>query len=117
MRGQALSGERRRVTAVSIGIVVLIAVAVGVTIWRYQDALARSAVATDAYHDAALTSGLTRTFWHEREAMNEYLVSPGPTLRAEVDGLQREFSVTSATLAVAESGAESALRARAATAA
>lgn len=40
-----------------------------------------------------------------------YLVSPGPTLRAEVDGLQREFSVTNATLAVAGSGAESALRA------
>jgi methyl-accepting chemotaxis protein len=114
MPSQMLSGAERRVIAVSVVIVALIATAVGVTIWRYQDALARSAVATDAYHDAALTSDLSRVLWHEREAMNQYLVAPEPAVLAEANGLRRQFASTSATLAIGESAAESRLRAQAA---
>jgi methyl-accepting chemotaxis protein len=114
MPSESLTGPRRRVLIVSAAIVALIAAAVGVTIWRYEYALSLSAVTTDAYHDAALTATLSTTFWHEREAMNEYLVTPGPAGLTEVNKLKDEFADTTATLGIGESSAESQLRAQAA---
>jgi methyl-accepting chemotaxis protein len=114
MPSESLTGPKRRVLIVSAAIVALIAAAVGVTIWRYEYALSASAVTTDAYHDASLTGALSTTFWHEREAMNEYLVDPDPAGLGEVAGLGKEFAVTTATLGIGESSAESQLRAQAA---
>ena len=81
---EQLRGSGRRFAAVSVLAVALIATAVSVTIWRYEAALSRSAVALDARSDAALTETLSSDFWHEREAMNEYFLAPSPAILTEV---------------------------------
>ena len=67
MPKELLRGSARRVAALSVVAVTVIAAAIGVTIWRYEDALARSDVAIDARADATLTEALAAAFWHERE--------------------------------------------------
>src|ERR1700728_1290038 len=91
MPRQLLRGSARRVAALSVVAVSVIAAAIGVTIWRYEDALARSNVATGARADATLTEGLAALFWHEREATHEYLATPAPALLQEVNSQHAQF--------------------------
>jgi hypothetical protein len=114
---QLLKGPAaRRVAAVSLAAVVVIGAAVGLTIWRYEDALSRASVALDAHGDAALTQTLVATFWHEREAMNEYFLAPSPAVSNEVSAQQTRFAATSATLGASQTPVESRLRQQAAAA-
>ena len=62
--------------AVSVAVVAVIAASVGVTIWRYEVALSRSAAQLDARSETVLTTTLVGLFWHEREAMREELLAP-----------------------------------------
>ena len=87
MRAQAT----RRAAGVSVAVVTMIAAAVGVTIWRYQAAQSDWARALDASGDATSSTALISYFWHEREAMNEYLIEPSPALMAEIDGARQQF--------------------------
>jgi len=105
-----LRGASRRVAAVSVAAVAVIAAAIGVSIWRYEDALSRSAAALDARHDASKTQQLTATFWHEHEAMNEYLVNPDPTILGEIRNQRNLFAATSALLSRTEPPEEARLR-------
>ncbi len=105
-----LRGASRRVAAVSVAAVAVIAAAIGVSIWRYEDALARSAAAVDARHDAGLTQQLTGLFWHEHEAMNEYLVNPDPVILAEIRNERNQFAATSARLGDTQPADEARLR-------
>ena len=105
-----LRGPARRVAAMSAAAVVLIAALSGVMIWRYQDALARSATALDARHDARLTQVLVATFWHEHEAMNEYLFAPSPVLMNEVRAARNQFVTTSVNLGATETSIETRFR-------
>jgi methyl-accepting chemotaxis protein len=93
-----LRGSGRRFAAVSLTAVALIAIAVAVTIWRYEAALSRSAVALDARGDAALTEVLTSDFWHEREAIDEYFLDPSSAILTEASAQRRQFAATSALL-------------------
>ena len=110
MAKELLRGSTRRVAAVSAAAVVLIAVLSGVTIWRYQAALSRSATALDARHDARLTQVLVATFWHEHEAMNEYLTAPSPVLLNEVQAARNQFLTTSVNLGATQTPIETRLR-------
>ncbi|HEY6479906.1 MAG TPA: methyl-accepting chemotaxis protein [Streptosporangiaceae bacterium] len=103
-------GSARRVTAVSVAVVAVIAASVGVTIWRYEAALSRSAVAVDAYHDKALTEILIGLFWRERETMREILLTGSPTARRELRTLGDRYAATSATLGTSEPPAEERFR-------
>jgi methyl-accepting chemotaxis protein len=103
-------GLARRVVALSLSVVVLIAVLVGVTIWRFEDALSRSAVALDARHDARLTQQLVAIFWHEREAMAEYLSVPASGIWQEISAQRAQFSATSVTLGASQTAIETRLR-------
>jgi methyl-accepting chemotaxis protein len=85
------SKSTRRVAAVSVAVVFVIAAAVSMTIWRYQAAQADWDVAVDASGDANTVTSLVATFWHEREAINEYLLVPTAPLLAEISDSQREF--------------------------
>ena len=107
---EQLRGSGRRFAAVSVLAVALIAAAVSVTIWRYDAALSRSAVALDARSDAALTETLSSDFWHEREAMNEYFLAPSPAILTEVSTQRRQFAATSAVLGVTQTPAETRFR-------
>src|ERR1022692_3354170 len=103
----------RRVAAVSVAVVVVIAASVGVTIWRYEAALSRSAVELDAHIDAQRMETLAAIFWHEREAMREDLLSPSPDVLLEIRATEGQFEATAATLARNEQPAEARLRAQA----
>ncbi|HEY6277659.1 MAG TPA: methyl-accepting chemotaxis protein [Streptosporangiaceae bacterium] len=96
-----------------MAIVTMIAAAVAVTIWGYEVALGNAQQGTAATRAEALTGRLTAEFWHEREAMSEYLVSPTPTLLAEVQSARNQLQATAAQLAKSESPQEAALRANA----
>jgi methyl-accepting chemotaxis protein len=98
MRKELRKGPARRVAVVSVAAVVLFTAAVGVAIWRYEYALSRSAEALDARHDATFTETLVATFWHEREAMNEYLVAASPAVLHEVAVRRAQFAAVSAAL-------------------
>src|SRR5277367_787212 len=102
MPKELLRGSARRVAALSVVAVTVIAAAIGITIWRYEDALARSGVAIDARADATLTEALAAAFWHEREATHEYLETGSPALANEVNGQRQQFRRTAGTLAKAE---------------
>jgi methyl-accepting chemotaxis protein len=108
-----LRGAARRAAAVSVAAVAVIAAAIGVSIWRYEDALGRSAAALDARHDAGLTQQLTAIFWHQHEAMNEYLVNPNPESLGEIRAERSLFNATSATLGHTQPPDEARLRAQA----
>ena len=110
---RGISDPVRRFTAVSIVAGLVITAAIGVTIWRYEDALAQSGTALDARHDARLTEKLVADFWHEHEAMNEYMIAPASSRLREV-GLQRaQFAATSATLGQSQTGPEERFRGQA----
>lgn len=113
MPKELLWGSARRVAVLSVVAVTVIAAAIGITIWRYEVALSRSATAIDAGADATLTQTLAAAFWHEREGTHEYLATPSPGLFQEVSAQSRQFARTAARLAMTEPTSEARLRAEA----
>jgi methyl-accepting chemotaxis protein len=73
-------------------ILLLLSTAVGVTIWRYNAALDRSNRALVSRSEEYRAEQATAAFWHEREAMNEYIVSHDAGLPAEVTAAQARFA-------------------------
>jgi methyl-accepting chemotaxis protein len=109
-------GPARRVAAVSVAVVAVIAASVGVTIWRYEVALSRSATQLDARGGAVRMQALVALFWHEREAMREDLLAPSPDVLLEIRATGAQFAATAAALTRDEPAGEARLRAQAATA-
>jgi methyl-accepting chemotaxis protein len=116
MPKRLLRGAARRAAVVSVAAVAMIAAAIGVSIWRYEAAQSQAFAALDARRDSRLTAQLTVTFWHEREAMNEYLVGPAPEIVDEIRAQRHQFAATSTVLGRTEPPEESRLRAQAQTA-
>jgi methyl-accepting chemotaxis protein len=106
-------GSARRVAVVSVAAVAVFAAAVSVSVWRYEYALSRSAEALDARQDSTLTEKLVATFWHEREAMNEYLLAASPAVLHEVTAQHAQFAAMSATLSATQSSVETRFRVQA----
>src|SRR5580693_5582988 len=106
----------RRVAAVSVAVVAVIAASVGVTIWRYEVALSRSAEQLDARSETVLTATLVGLFWHEREGMREDLLTPSPTSLLAIRAVEAQFAATAAELARTEPPAEARARMQAAAA-
>jgi hypothetical protein len=86
------------VALVSAAAVAVIAAAVLLTIWRYEAAVSKWDAAQDQESDAASATALIGIFWHEREAMDEYLLVPSPALLAEVKAQQSAFTQVAATI-------------------
>jgi|HubBroStandDraft_6_1064221.scaffolds.fasta_scaffold186162_2 methyl-accepting chemotaxis protein len=93
-----LTRSERRVAVVSVVAVAVIAAAVLLTIWRYEAAVSKWDAAQDEESDAASTTALIGIFWHEREAMNEYLVVPSPAVLAEIRAQQPVFTRVAAAI-------------------
>jgi two-component system chemotaxis sensor kinase CheA len=111
MLRQLLDGSARRVAIASAGIIVVIAVAGTVSTWRYEAARSQAAIALDARADALETVAMQAAFWHEREAMAEYLLTGSPSVQAEVTAQHGQFDQAAgqfAPSAAAESQARSA---------
>jgi methyl-accepting chemotaxis protein len=87
-----LTRSARRVAVVSAVSVAVIAAAVLLTIWRYEFAVSRADVAQVEAGEAASESALAGIFWHEREAMNEYLLVPSPAALTEIRSQLPVFS-------------------------
>jgi methyl-accepting chemotaxis protein len=103
----------RRFAVAAMAIIILVAIAGWVTIWRYQVATGSSQPAVVVSADARATAILASTFWHERAAIGEYLLAPSPGLLSEVNAQRDRFSGLAASLTGGESSANAALLARA----
>jgi len=71
--------------------VALAATAFGVTIWRYEHAHANERAARQQADDRMRVQEATQIFWHQREAIDEYLITGRPSVLREVAKLQRAF--------------------------
>jgi methyl-accepting chemotaxis protein len=69
-------------------VVVVIGASIGITIWRYETAVARGATAADALDTARTASQLIIEFGDEQAAARRYLVSPSAAALRQV-GLTR----------------------------
>jgi len=100
----------RRFAVVSAVVSAVIAAAVAIAIWRYEDALSEANMAIDARHDARQTAELAADFWHEREAMNKYLLKPSPGDLREISAQHIAFRTTSVSLGHSQTFVETRLR-------
>ena len=83
-------GPARRILVATLAVVPLLAIAVGISIWRYEHAIARKDAALAARAQATQAAQSESEFWQEREAMDEYLLTrewacSGAGQRAEPD--------------------------------
>jgi methyl-accepting chemotaxis protein len=90
MSGIKASSPTRIALAILV-VVALLATAVGVTIWRYDHALTASAHAQESASEVAASQAAATTFWHEREAMNEYFLLPEAEILDEIGELRGEM--------------------------
>ncbi|MEP7023621.1 MAG: methyl-accepting chemotaxis protein [Actinomycetota bacterium] len=116
MPNAQLWGSARRVAMVSVAVIAVIAASMGVTVWRYEVALSRSAEAFDKHREAAVSEQLVGLFWHRREATREELTNPSPSAPPEIRSIERQFAVAAGTLPSNDSPAETRLLGRALTA-
>src|ERR1035438_2846805 len=96
------SGPVRRVAAVTVAVVAVIAGAGALSTWRYEAALSQAAVALSERGGAKTTAGLSAAFWHENLDMGMYLFEPLPAVLGDVTTQQDKFR-----LLVSELGAPS----------
>jgi methyl-accepting chemotaxis protein len=97
MAKDRLNRPVRRVAAVTVAVVAVIAGAGALSTWRYEVGLSRAAVAIGERGDATTTVALTAAFWHERQAMDMYFFDPLPAVLREVntqqDSIRQQFAV------------------------
>jgi hypothetical protein len=98
MQNYLRANSTRKVASVSLAVVTVIAAAVGVTIWRYQVAQSHGAAAVATAQDASAVKELTALLWHEREAMNEYMIGATKELTDEISATRQAFVRTAATI-------------------
>jgi hypothetical protein len=92
MRAPSLGGAATKIAFASMAILVLLASAIGVTIWRYSHAIGLSSDALKARSEEFRSEQAATAFWREREAMNEYVISKDGVLLTEVTAAQATFS-------------------------
>jgi methyl-accepting chemotaxis protein len=90
----------RRIALATILVVVLVAGAFGVTIWRYQHVRAQSDAEAVALGDKVRAHQAVTAFWQEREAMNEWLIAPSATTIHEVALERNVFNKATAGLGI-----------------
>jgi methyl-accepting chemotaxis protein len=105
----------RRIVLASVGVLVLFAVAGGLSIWRYQHAIALKDSARMARNESAQAQLAETSFWRERESANEYLLVATPSVLSEIATDQATFNGATAGLG-RDAASEAALVARARTA-
>jgi methyl-accepting chemotaxis protein len=93
MPGKLLGGSTRRVAAVSVLVVAVIAGAGVLAGWRYQVALSRGDVALAYRTDAQTTASLTSEFWQERNAVDTYIFRRSPATLDQVTRDKSQFSL------------------------
>jgi signal transduction histidine kinase/CheY-like chemotaxis protein len=88
---RGLGGPQRRIALSSLIILLLLAFAIAITIWRYESALDQSRNALAARGDSFRAEQAARQFWREREAINEYLLTRNADLFTHVAATHRRY--------------------------
>ena len=109
-----LSRSARRVAAVSVATIVVIAGAGALSIWRYEVALSRADQALTERMDAGNTAQLIADFYTERDQLNAYFFTPSPALHSQLTASQRQFQQLAAQIGRTSTAGESQYLARAA---
>jgi signal transduction histidine kinase/ActR/RegA family two-component response regulator len=91
-RSRTQIGRRLPVGVATSLIVLLLAAAFGGTIWRYEHAQSEARAALELRGDRLRDRAASTVQWHEREAINEYLITGAPGALAEVKAQQAEFA-------------------------
>ena len=91
MFGDQHDDATRRIAFASALIVALIASAFALTIWRYQHSHGASNRALEVRLETSKSESAATSFWREREAMNEYLLSGDRAIIPEVVAGQSAF--------------------------
>jgi methyl-accepting chemotaxis protein len=81
-----------RVIGASAVLTVVCGLAASVGVWLFVVAFNRYSNAVDARSDAAVTGGAIASFWHERQAMDQYIRAPSPDVLAAVDAQSALFT-------------------------
>jgi methyl-accepting chemotaxis protein len=84
----------RRIALASTLIIVLLAAAFGVTIWRYQHSHSVSNRALEVRAERLRAEQAATTFWRERESMNEYLLNGDPVILQEIAAERGDFAAS-----------------------
>jgi methyl-accepting chemotaxis protein len=105
-------GPTRRILSATVVVVTLLAVGMGVSIWRYEHAISAKNTAQHTLVAKAAAKDVTTAFWREREAMNEYLVTGNVGVLAEIGNQAVAFNTAARELTVG-TAAEAALVRRA----
>ena len=106
------SDDRVRLAGIAGGLlVVLLAASVLVTVSRYDNAISSANQVGERRANSLVAQQAETAFWHEREAMNEYLLLPSPSLLDEVHAKSADFDRVAAQLS-SDSAVESGLVAR-----
>jgi diguanylate cyclase (GGDEF)-like protein len=87
-----------RIATASLIVVILLAGAAVVTIWRYEHAIGQSNRALETRAENVRAERATSFFWRERETMNEYLLTPSLALLGELANSYRGFNSATSTL-------------------
>src|SRR6267378_1578823 len=84
----------RRIVVASGLAVMLIAAALVATVWGYRDAVSSRSAILESANERAASQAAEKNLAREREAMNEYLISPSRRFRAEIAASQRSFDAS-----------------------
>jgi len=106
MRIAVLGAAARRIASMSLAVIIVIAASVAVTMWRYQAAVNLWDSSNDAVNDGLTTETIVASFWHEREAMRQYLLSPNRDTASEVNTQREDFADLASVPGEADSPAE-----------
>jgi methyl-accepting chemotaxis protein len=87
----SLAAPTHRILIASVGILLLIAVSVSVSIWRYQHAIGQKDLALGVRTETVRSELAIIALWREREAANEYFLTRSPQVLTEVRIQQSEF--------------------------
>jgi signal transduction histidine kinase len=81
----------RRIVVASGLAVALIAAALVLTVWSYRDAVSSRSGILESANERTASQAAEKDLAREREAMNEYLITPSPRVAAEITARQGSF--------------------------
>src|SRR5579859_3005871 len=84
--------ETSRIIAGSAATIAVIALAIVITIWRYEAAISSWRRADSARAEAATAAGLIGTVWQERNEMTQYLLAANPATGRQIVALRGGFT-------------------------
>jgi hypothetical protein len=92
MKNYLRANSTHRVAIAGLMLLAVILVAVAGVVWRFDAAQATRGAANEANASADSSRDLAVLLWHEREAMNEYLLAASPYLMTELTAARQQFT-------------------------